>query len=208
MKKNWIKVLPFCLLTSALILTSCSESDDSVEEYPQWKATNETYWQQLYTETEAKIAAGDDTWKIIPNFSTVSGAQLANTQYIIVHVKQDGTGAGCPIYTDTVSVHYRGNLIPSATYTAGYQFDTSYDGDLNVTYARPTQFAVSAVVDGFCTALQKMHIGDRWDVYIPYQLGYGKTASSTNTIPAYSTLIFDLSLVNYWHAGDAVAAQK
>ena len=208
MKKNWIKVLPLCLCMAMSFLTSCSENDDSVEEYPQWKSTNESYWQQLYTETEQKITAGDNTWKIIPNFSVQTASAPANTQYIIVHVKQEGTGAGCPLYTDTVSVHYRGKLLPSTTYTAGYQFDSSYDGDLNLRTARPTKFAVSAVVDGFCTALQKMHIGDRWDVYIPYQLGYGKSSSSSTTIPAYSTLIFDLSLVNYWHAGEVVAAQK
>lgn len=208
MKKNWINVLPLCMIAIASMATSCSESDDSVEEYPQWQATNETYWQKLYTETEQKIAAGDNSWKIIPNFSTVSGTELAKDQYIIVHVKDEGTGTECPIYTDTVSVHYRGNLLPSTTYTSGYQFDSSYTGELNPATARPTSFAVSDVVDGFSTALQKMHIGDRWDVYIPYALGYGKSTSSSTTIPAYSTLIFDLSLVDYWHVGDVVSAQK
>lgn len=197
----------FFIIHSSLFI-SCSENDSEPEEFPDWKATNEVYWQTLYSETEAKIAAGDKTWKIIPSFSVTSTGNPTKNQYIIVHVKEEGAGIGCPIYTDTVSVHYRGHLLPSTTYTSGLQFDSSYDGDLNPKTARPSSFAVSAVVDGFSTALQKMHIGDRWDVYMPYAMGYGKSTSSSSVIPPYSTLIFDLSLVDYWHAGDVVVKQK
>ena len=206
--KNWIKVLPFCLLALMPFVTSCSESDDELEEYPHWQATNETYWQALYAETQQRIAAGDNSWRIIPNYSFVSGDELSNDQYIIIHVKEEGQDSGTPLFTDTVSVHYRGHLLPSTTYTGGYVFDSSYSGELNLQTARPTSFVVSGVVDGFATALQKMHIGDRWDVYIPYALGYGSAESSSTSIPAYSTLLFDLTLVNYWHPGDVVAAQK
>lgn len=198
---------PLCLLAVVFSLTSCSENDDDVAEFPNWKSTNETYWKQLYSETQAKIEAGDNTWKIIPNFSVLPSADLDQDQYIIVHVKEEGTGSGCPLYTDTVSVNYSGRLLPSTSYTGGYQFDSSYTGDLNPETARPTSFAVSGVVDGFSTALQKMHVGDRWEVYIPYELGYGSSESSSS-IPAYSTLIFDLMLVKYWHPGAVVTPQK
>jgi len=59
----------------------------------------------------------------------------------------------------------------------------------------------SKSVDGFTTAVMNMHIGDRWKVYIPYQLGYGTSTPSNSTIPAYSTLIFDITLVAYSRAG-------
>ena len=52
------------------------------------------------------------------------------------------------------------------------------------------------LVDGFATALQHMRRGDHWMVYIPYQLGYG--SQSQTGVPAYSTLIFDLRLVDFW----------
>ena len=51
-----------------------------------------------------------------------------------------------------------------------------------------------------------MHIGDRWKVYIPYQLAYGKT--NNGTIPAYSTLVFDVTLVSYYRAGVDVPDSK
>ena len=41
-----------------------------------------------------------------------------------------------------------------------------------------------------------MHRGDYWRVTIPYQLGYG--TSDNGAIPAYSTLIFDLWLQDFW----------
>ena len=44
-----------------------------------------------------------------------------------------------------------------------------------------------------------MHKGDHWTIYIPYQLGYG--SSKTGSVPAYSTLIFDLRLVGIAHVG-------
>ena len=63
-----------------------------------------------------------------------------------------------------------------------------------------SNLAVKGYVDGFATALQHMHIGDQWRIYIPHQLGYGTTAKSS--IPAYSTLIFDLVLIDFVSGSD------
>ena len=63
----------------------------------------------------------------------------------------------------------------------------------------PVKFAVKGVVTGFGTALQYMHIGDRWQVIIPQQLAY---RSSTTPGAAYSTLIFDVTLVAYYRTND------
>ena len=53
------------------------------------------------------------------------------------------------------------------------------------------------VIAGWSTALMKgyggMKVGDQWELYIPYQLGYGKDGYSD--IPGYSTLIFNVNLV-------------
>ena len=198
------RILPLCLL--ALLLCACSEDDNNVEEYPNWKTTNDTYWQELYNTTKQRIAGGDTSWKILPKYSYASTDELKAEDYVIVHVKTVGEGTESPLFTDSVLVHYRGHLLPSTTYTAGYQFDTSYAGDLNPLTATPSKFAVSGVVAGWTTALQKMHVGDRWDVYVPYQLGYGTVINGS--IPAYSTLIFDMMLTHKWHAGETVPSFK
>lgn len=72
------------------------------------------------------------------------------------------------------------------------------------TISVPSTFKVTDCVKGFATALQYMHIGDRWRIYIPQQLGYKK--SQTKDVPAYSTLVFDVELVQYARAGNRFPA--
>ena len=55
--------------------------------------------------------------------------------------------------------------------------------------------AYPLVVDGLATALQHMHVGDRWLIYIPYQLGFGLRNVPEWGVPAYSTLVFDVTLL-------------
>jgi len=52
---------------------------------------------------------------------------------------------------------------------------------------------VSGVVDGFSTALQHMQEGDKWEVWIPWWLGYGESGSGS--IKGYTTLVFEIELV-------------
>ena len=51
----------------------------------------------------------------------------------------------------------------------------------------------SSVISGWTVALQHMVEGDKWEVWIPQGLGYGSTAYGS--IPAYSTLIFEIEVV-------------
>ena len=183
-------------LLAPLFLASCSEEDNTVEEFPDWENTNNAYFASLYN-----YAAGvsDGSWKVIKNFTFNDDIEATAENSIVVEVLETGTGSGCPMYTDSVLVDYRGRLIPSTSYEDGYVFDQSYDGDYNPATAKPAKLYVGGVVDGFATALQNMRIGDHWRVYIPYQLGYGEV--DNGDIPAYSTLVFDIALRAYYRAG-------
>ena len=221
MTKN-IKTLigVFCLggmMLSAGLFTSCTENDDTVEEYANWQSKNETYWDNLYTTTQQKIKGGDTSWKIILNYTFQNHKQTTGSaltyrpeNYIIAHVEQAGTGTTSPLYSDSVSMHYMGRLIPSTTYTSGLIFDKSWSSNqFNAATSRPVHSYIgltydaegkpTSLVDGFTTALMSMHRGDHWTVYIPYQLGYGE--KSSGVVPAYSTLIFDLRLNDFSHPG-------
>lgn len=55
-------------------------------------------------------------------------------------------------------------------------------------------FRVCDLIEGFQTALCAMYKGDHWTVYIPWQKGYGKHADPD--IPGYSTLVFEIQLIN------------
>lgn len=187
---------------AALGLTACSEDDGTVEEYPDWQATNEAYFNHLSDSVARLISAGNTEWKLIKCFSKDS-SEGTTADYIIAHVESCGhaEGTASPLLTDSVAMHYRGWLLPSTSYNSGglgLQFDSSYSGRFDASTAVASTLYVGAMIDGFATALQHMHDGDRWTVYIPYQLAYGTSGSST--IPGYSTLVFNMRLAKHWRA--------
>ena len=197
-----------CAVTCLFALTfiSCGDDDDDNKEFQNWQKVNADYYDKLYAETQQRIAAGDKTWKIIRNYTFEELVATKPEHHIIVHVLNESTGTGCPLFTDSVRVHYRGRLLPSTSYPDGMVFDESWLGDYDLATMYPAKLPVSNIIDGFSTALQHMHIGDRWEVYIPQQLGYGSKDDSA--VPAYSTLRFDITLMAYYRAGQVVPAWK
>ena len=218
-----MRKLKYILLALPLLFVSCSESDGDEDEFaqPSWQDTNAEYFNKLYSNANQSIATGDNSWRVIRTFSKDKVEGLADNpaDFIVVHVINEGTGDGCPLYSDTALIHYEGRLLPSKNYPAGKVFDCSWDGEFNPATATPTKMGVyytnvvtssgtttSSCIDGFSTALQNMHVGDRWQVYIPQELGYKNEEKSD--IPAYSTLIFDITLVAYYHPGESVPDWK
>ena len=92
----------------------------------------------------------------------------------------EGTGPR-PVITDSVSCNYRGTLVN------GTEFDNSFKT------GKPATFAVTGVIPGWTEVLLMMPVGSKWNVYVPYQLGYG--AADYFSIPGGSALIFELELV-------------
>lgn len=88
-----------------------------------------------------------------------------------------------PKATDTVTTHYKGTLID------GREFDSSYKRN------QPASFPVKGVIAGWTEALQLMHVGDKWQLFIPSELAYGATKRS-ELIEANSTLIFEIELLS------------
>ena len=88
-----------------------------------------------------------------------------------------------PKETDTVTTHYRGTLID------GREFDSSYKRD------QPASFPVKGVIKGWTEALQLMHVGDKWQLFIPSELAYGASQRS-ELIQPNSTLIFEIELLD------------
>lgn len=205
MRENKFILFFATILIAATAMVSCSEEDDTVEEYPDWRNRNETYYDNLSDSVRRLIAANPDCgWKRIKNWSYPvvddGGADSTNSDYIIVEVIEsaDDTETGSPLYSDSISVHYTGNLLPSTTYTGGLMFTSTYVLPFEPDIATPVRMAVSGTVDGFTTAVMNMRRGDHWKVYIPHELGYGSADNTSSGIPAYSTLIFEIRLVDFW----------
>lgn len=203
--KGLVRLLPLCFF-AALALGSCTESDDTAEEYVDWQSKNETYWNNLYTTTQQKIAAGDTSWKILRKWSLEESAASANTDYVIAHVLTAGEGTASPLYTDTVSIRYKGQLLPSTSYPSGRVFDSTWGSATSASTAATAVNVLSGYTDGFATALQHMHAGDEWEVYIPWTLAYG--TSATGTIPGYSVLTFNVQLVSFHSVGTSAPVFK
>jgi len=93
-----------------------------------------------------------------------------------------GEGA-TPGSNDRVKVHYEGKLID------GTIFDSSYKR------GEPAVLSVNGVIAGWTEALQLMKTGDKWKLYIPYNLAYGERGAG-NDIPPFTTLLFDIELIS------------
>ena len=215
-RKNVLTTLlwaAFFILQSSFFV-SCKESDNTVEEYPDWKNKNESFFSQLYEQAKAAEAAGSKEYKVIRNWTFMPDGDTFKgvaADHVIVQVLQDGGSQNpSPLYNDTVVVSYQGRLLPSTSYANGRIFKDHLNGatdpqafdyvkmgvSTTVTVSSTGTTSSSSNIDGFTTVLQHMRVGDFWRVYIPYQLGYGE--EDTSTIPAYSTLVFDLYLKAYY----------
>lgn len=103
-------------------------------------------------------------------------------------IETKGTGK-VPTSADTVVCHYRGTL------TDGTEFDSSYKR------GEPASFAVTGVIKGWTEALQMMPVGSKWKLTIPAELAYGERGRPN--IPASSTLLFDIELIDIKPPGEA-----
>ena len=133
--------------------------------------------QFIYGEKE-RIQRGQST---ISEKTVFSGRCFALPCGIYYKVLETGEGTISPGARSIVTVHYKGSLID------GRVFDNSYERTC------PDALRLSDVIEGWQVALQKMHVGDKWIIYIPYAMGYG--IKSFDSIPAYSTLIFEVELL-------------
>ena len=198
-------------VTILITFSSCSESASDDDEYANWQQRNEQYLAAVVSDSLRQPG-----WQRIKNYSLNPDTEGAVSDYIYVKVVESGdlvgnaseryeTEMGCPAFTDSVRVAYQGRLIPSKTYPEGKVFDgTVYGTYSNKTNAN-TKFLISSssMTSGFCTALQHMRRGDHWRVYIPTELAYGASGSGTN-IPAYSLLIFEMTLIDFSPAGQTM----
>ena len=183
------------LLMAAFAFASCDETDEAGE-FDNWKLRNISYIDSIAN--VARTNAGGD-WKIFLAYGLVDTVKWSNEYFVYCQVLESGDGTSMPHYNDTVKVNYRGRLIPTKNYPNGYVFDQSYRGELDPEVNVPAVLNLAGCVRGWTTAMTEMVKGDIWRVYIPYELGYGE--SDYSAIPAYSTLIFDMNLVDFKQVG-------
>lgn len=187
----------FAMTIGLMGLSSCSEEASEEEEYDNWKVRNEQYLASLVN--DSLLQPG---WQRIKKFTLDPDVEGSISDYVYVKEILKGEGTESPCYTDSVRVVYQGRLIPSKSYPNGYMFDKTVDGTYSVKTGYSRCQLVSNTLYGYATALQKMHKGDYWRVYIPMELGYG--ASGYSTVPGYSVLVFDMTLLDFSPVGETM----
>lgn len=197
------------LFSFSLGFVSCAEDTAVEDPYANWQVRNEHYIDSIADVARANV---DGKWEIYRNYKIANesttpglGGTVITNPYetpasvndsVYMKILEPGTGAA-PLFTDTVSVYYRGKLIN------GTVFDQNYTGDLDTEVHVPTHFALQSnmtndgLIVGWITALQQMKEGQRVELYIPADLAYG--TQEQTSVPANSVLIFDLKLEKVIH---------
>lgn len=197
--KNSVKLTALAL---AFTLAACSNdsSDDKKSEDAAAPAA----------ETPAAETTDATNPTTAPAAAAVNAARAANLAYLDENKNKEGVqvtesglqykvitaGTGAtPTADDFVEVHYAGSLID------GTVFDSSYDrGETEV-------FPAGRLIKGWTEALTSMKVGDKWQLVIPAEIGYGSQGAG-GVIPPNATLLFDVELLGIKTEEEAKAHQE
>mmetsp|Transcript_1734 Transcript_1734/g.4750 ORF Transcript_1734/g.4750 Transcript_1734/m.4750 type:complete len:228 (-) Transcript_1734:168-851(-) len=101
-------------------------------------------------------------------------------------VLRTGEGPDHPTADSPCECHYEGRT--AQNWPSGEKFDSSYDR------GSPTTFAPNQVIKGWTEAMQLMVEGDKWEMYIPSELGYGDSGSPPK-IGGGDVLVFTMEII-------------
>lgn len=185
---KYIALMLLCLLG----ISACGDDDeDTAVTYAEWKLENDEAFQAI---------------EMDPSYTELKS--LGNNGSIYYKVLKEGTSREPIYYTDSVRVYYTG------WFYNGKEFDSvepPYKDPvvMRLQANQTTQAGQQAVISGFALAVQYMHIGDRWNIWIPQQLGYGSTgnrnlSTGVYSILPYTTLNFEIEVVEIIRDGQII----
>ena len=170
MKKFFYTIIMAVMAVS--MLDSCL--GHSVEdEYKDWRENNDAWYERQAQSGQYTVvtAAWDPSAQVLMNWHNDTMLTKGNLK---------------PLITSTVDVKYRVKLYDGTPVDSSYLLTSPADSIYRT--------RVNANVEGWMIALTHMHVGDSCTVIVPYHQGYG--SSQRNSINPFSTLIFDMKLVD------------
>lgn len=138
---------------------------------------------------DAKDNADKGT-KYLESFAKEKGVKKTESG-LLYQVEKEGSG-NAPKDSDTVVVNYKGTLVD------GSEFDNSYKR------GEPLSFRLDGVIPGWTEGLKHVKKGGKIKLAIPPALAYGE--NGVPGIPANSTLVFDVELLDIKSEADLKAA--
>ncbi|WP_456268989.1 FKBP-type peptidyl-prolyl cis-trans isomerase [Kushneria sp. AK178] len=175
------------------IRLSDQQIGDALQQYQQQMIAEQQ--QQMQQQAEQNAQAGQ---QFLEENAGKDGVETTDSglQY---RVMEEGDDSGPqPGAEEQVLVNYEGRTID------GEVFDSSYER------GEPVTFQTNQVIPGWQEALEMMHPGDKWEIYVPSDLAYGE--AGTGPIEPNQTLIFTVELLGVGDdatsaAGNDAAAQ-
>ena len=199
------------IFVCSLSFVSCMSDDDDDDIDYEWKdyqtkvyndisvLTDDTTKERIYTPLKSESGNGSVYWKTSDFITNRMNADFSQKYPDVGYPATKASAVKPSALTDSVVVRYEGWYYdkngkftifdPGTEVISGNK--PPYTGTNNNTSG--TQLAVSGVVDGFRTIVMDMTVNDERIVCIPYNMGYGSRAQSS--IPAYTTLFFDIKLL-------------
>lgn len=190
---------PLVILLTVIFI-SCSENEDPGK-YENWRERNEAFIDSLQYVFEQK---NDPELKAI----TYSRNKKYSIYYKIINEVPEGQP---PYYTSTVRYFYREMLIDEGLFgtSPNLKYYTKLYEHLdvirkNMKEADPSEFDTPKKFDvnrfetsineanAYAEIFQYMKVGERWEIYIPWQLAYG--ADGAGITLSHSTVISDIYL--------------
>lgn len=178
MKKSPLYTL---LIATLSMLASCSlDDDDNTDSVTLWANENVEWY-----EAQKELKNPDGT----PYYTVVSPPWSPSSEILMHWFNDRALTAGnlTPLETSTVDCKYLLRLYNGVAVDSSYTNRATYGDSLFRT-------KVTGVIDGWQIALQSMKAGDSVRIVMAYPEGYG--ASTAGIIPAYSSLQFDMKLVD------------
>ena len=174
------------LLIGTLSMTSCLKDENNYVDSEVWRLDNEAFFNRMKDSIDPVTKE--------PYFKRIVAEDYPAYEVLYHEITPGKEDGRIPYYNSTVQVNYAGHL---------------YDRDTNFDEATGAEFRVNGVVAGWTWALQNMKEGAKWEIIVPWQLGYGATGSTNSSgiydgvVPPYSTMVFTIELVKIlkWETG-------
>ena len=108
---------------------------------------------------------------------------------LLFKILQRGKGQLTPEPDDSIDIYYVAKL------KDGTIFESSVRPEV------PTKLTPQDTIYGLGEALLLMAAGDKWELYVPYELAYGEDGDWPKKIPPYSPLYYEVEVVKVYGKG-------